>query len=238
MDLATAHRGVSAWRKVAHDWKYDRAGDRMRRKALTETSFPAKRGTAIDRYYVMAGPEHTEIYDTKVYDQCRSLVGLWNMGFTNFEADERLGWSRGTAGALEYQHPRLIERAKQVALETAYRRFHQAKVRELEVIASTVMPSIILLAQVVHGGAEYTPEEYRSRLEKPVAGSEVSLSSRLSAATKSLAYANERIKMAMKDEDSPLDDLPQLPKDFTDRMKEADDIALKLVPLAKEVAGK
>lgn len=192
----------------------------------------------MDRYYAMTEDTAvTEIYDAEAYEKCKLIVALRNMGFTPKEIDSRNQWNYGYSAKVEFQHPNLMRRAEQVWMETAYRRFQQAKIRELEILASTVVPAVVLLGQVVECGAEFAPEEYQSRLKAPVAGQEVTLANRISAAKALLTFAQERLKAVTKEADSPIDKLPPLPKEFTERLSEAEDIALKLVPLAKKAGG-
>ena len=235
MYYADAARMVTTWRKLKHDFE-DRHGEYGHPEWRNTSRGSGSPGRTIDRFYAMTN--YTEIYDAEAYEKCKQIIALRNMGFTPREIDDRSGWKPGTTGNVEYQHPGLLERARQVHIETAYKQFHQAKVRELEILASTVVPAVILLAQVVDGGAEFSPEEYQSRLTMPVSGQDVSLSNRITAAKTLLGFAQERMKAAVKEENSPLDELPPLPKEFTDRVNEAQGVALRLVPLAKEVSGK
>jgi len=227
MDLTSAVGAISAYlacQDARAGSPYESQGTGHRRAH--------KIGGMLERFY-MSSPETSPIYDPVAYDKCLQVVALSFLGYTPMETDQRCGWKRGTTAWLYNDHPKLMQRAEQVHLERSYLRFHQAKVRELDLLSQAVEAPVVFLAQVVEGGGTAISDQFRSRTIREVTSEEATVAQRMKAAEILLKFTQERFKVIANDPDSPKQGLPDIPEEFKARVQKGQDAVSNVVSMER-----
>lgn len=191
-----------------------------------------KIGSTLERFK-MSAPDYSPIYDPEIYDKCLQVIALQFLGFTPMEVDQRLGWGKGTTALLHNEHPKLMQRAEQAHLERSYLRFHQAKVRELDLLSQAVEAQVVFLAQVVQGGGTAISDQFRNRTIREVTEDEATVAQRMKAAEILLKFTQERFKVIAMDPDNPKPGLPDIPEEFKARVQKAQDAASNVVKIER-----